>query len=220
MRGIGCSLKSSLRSPTCGHEIWSNCRPIGSDAPVASGLSNQLSAPSRLTRCAARLGVAHGVVYEAGELDGPPGGSEGLASSVAADNKTFVRFMREADRWPGLAPECGPRLRMGVKEQTPYYAMEYVEGKPWRRSWRGCGRRRERKRRRRTCCQLSKLSGGTADRDCFHERGRTRSGDRGGFSGFDPKGPLKRTNQHHLLRKLADASPAWPMVPSTPIRRA
>ena len=53
-----------------------------------------------------------------------------LPPGVAADNKAFMRFMREAR----TAAQLNHRnvvgvYGMGQEENTPYYAMEYVEGK-------------------------------------------------------------------------------------------
>ncbi len=52
-----------------------------------------------------------------------------LPPGVAADSRTFLRFMREAKtagqlRHPNVVQVHG----MGVEEKTPYFAMEYVEG--------------------------------------------------------------------------------------------
>jgi serine/threonine protein kinase len=71
-----------------------------------------------------------GVVYEAWEnsMDRRVA-LKVLPAAVAADNKAFLRFLREAKAAGQLShPNVVPVFAMGVKEQTPYYAMEYVEG--------------------------------------------------------------------------------------------
>ncbi len=52
-----------------------------------------------------------------------------LPAAVAADNKTFMRFCREA-RLAGKLhhPNIVPVFGMGIKQESPHYAMEYVEG--------------------------------------------------------------------------------------------
>ena len=71
-----------------------------------------------------------GVVYEAWEnsMDRQVA-LKVLPAGVAADDKAFHRFMREAKTAGKLShPNVVPVYFMGVKEQTPFYAMEYVEG--------------------------------------------------------------------------------------------
>jgi tetratricopeptide (TPR) repeat protein len=71
-----------------------------------------------------------GVVYEAWEnsMDRRVA-LKVLPAGVAADNRTFLRFMREAKTAGQLShPNVVPVFAMGVKDQTPYYAMEFVEG--------------------------------------------------------------------------------------------
>lgn len=52
-----------------------------------------------------------------------------LPMAVAADNRTFLRFMREARTAGQLNhPNVVQVHAMGVAEKTPYYAMEFVEG--------------------------------------------------------------------------------------------
>ncbi len=52
-----------------------------------------------------------------------------LPSGVAADSKTLTRFVREAQVAGNLHhPNVVPVYGMGVREKTPYFAMEYVEG--------------------------------------------------------------------------------------------
>jgi serine/threonine protein kinase/tetratricopeptide (TPR) repeat protein len=52
-----------------------------------------------------------------------------LPVGVAADDRAFQRFMREA-RTAGRLEHASivPVYGLGIEEQTPYYAMEYVEG--------------------------------------------------------------------------------------------
>ena len=53
-----------------------------------------------------------------------------LPVGVAADDRTFHRFMREAKTAARLNHENIVRVYgMGVESNTPYYAMEYVDGK-------------------------------------------------------------------------------------------
>ena len=52
-----------------------------------------------------------------------------LPAAVAADDRTSQRFLREAKTAGKLShPNVVPVFTTGVKDQTPYYAMEYVEG--------------------------------------------------------------------------------------------
>ena len=71
-----------------------------------------------------------GVVYEAWEnsMDRRVA-LKVLPAGVAADNKTFIRFMREAKTAGQLSHQNVVHVfAMGLKDQTPYYAMELVEG--------------------------------------------------------------------------------------------
>jgi hypothetical protein len=71
-----------------------------------------------------------GVVYEAWEnsMDRRVA-LKVLPAGVAADSNAFLRFMREAKTAGQLShPNVVPVYAMGVKEQTPYFAMEFVEG--------------------------------------------------------------------------------------------
>ncbi len=53
-----------------------------------------------------------------------------LPVGVAADDRTFRRFMREAQTAARLNHENVVRVYgMGVESNTPYFAMEYVDGK-------------------------------------------------------------------------------------------
>ena len=71
-----------------------------------------------------------GVVYDAWEKSmNRQVALKVLPAGVAADNKSFARFVREAQVSGNLHhPNVVPVYGMGVKERTPYYAMEYVEG--------------------------------------------------------------------------------------------
>ena len=71
-----------------------------------------------------------GVVYEAWQnsMDRPVA-LKVLPLGVAADNKAFHRFMREAKTAGQLNhPNVVHVHGLGIEEQTPYYAMEYVDG--------------------------------------------------------------------------------------------
>ena len=68
-----------------------------------------------------------GVVYEAwqGTVDRQVA-LKVLPAGVAADDKAFHRFMREARTAAKLShPNVVPVYGMGVEDHTPYYAMEY-----------------------------------------------------------------------------------------------
>ena len=72
-----------------------------------------------------------GVVYEAWEASMDRRVAlKTLPTGVAADARAVARFIREA-RVAGRLnhPNIVPVYGMGVKEQTPYYAMEFVEGR-------------------------------------------------------------------------------------------
>jgi hypothetical protein len=54
-----------------------------------------------------------------------------LPPGIAADDRAFQRFMREARTAGKLShPNVVPVFATGIKEQTPYYAIEFVEGEP------------------------------------------------------------------------------------------
>ena len=71
-----------------------------------------------------------GVVYEAweGSMDRVVA-LKVLPAGVSADNKAFMRFMREAKTAGQLNHQNIVGVySTGVKEGTPWYSMEYVEG--------------------------------------------------------------------------------------------
>ncbi len=71
-----------------------------------------------------------GVVYEAWEnsMDRRVA-LKVLPAGIAADTRASARFLREAQTAGKLShPNVVPVYFTGVKEQTPFYAMEYVEG--------------------------------------------------------------------------------------------
>ncbi|MBN1441331.1 MAG: protein kinase, partial [Planctomycetes bacterium] len=71
-----------------------------------------------------------GVVYEAWEnsMDRRVA-LKVLPAAVAVDNRALLRFLREARTAGQLAhPSVVPVYALGVKDQTPYYAMELVDG--------------------------------------------------------------------------------------------
>src|ERR1041385_3764333 len=82
----------------------------------------------RLLRTIGRGGM--GVVYEAWQTSMDRRVAlKVLPSGIAADTKTFLRFMREARTAGKLAhPNVVSVHAMGVESDTPYYAMELVEG--------------------------------------------------------------------------------------------
>ncbi len=71
-----------------------------------------------------------GVVYEAWENSmNRRVALKVLPAGVAADGRTFTRFLREAQVAGNLHhSNVVPVYGMGVREKTPYFAMEYVEG--------------------------------------------------------------------------------------------
>ena len=71
-----------------------------------------------------------GVVYEAWEnsMDRRVA-LKVLPGAVAADDRAFSRFMQEARTAGKLShPNVVPVFGVGIKEHTPYFAMEYIEG--------------------------------------------------------------------------------------------
>ncbi len=71
-----------------------------------------------------------GVVYEAWQnsLDRQVA-LKVLPAGIAADNRAFMRFMREAKTAAQLNHQNVVRVYgMGVEQNTPYYSMELVEG--------------------------------------------------------------------------------------------
>jgi tetratricopeptide (TPR) repeat protein/predicted Ser/Thr protein kinase len=82
----------------------------------------------RLLRQVGRGGM--GVVYEAwqGSMDRRVA-LKVLPAGVAADQKTFLRFMREARIAGKIHHEnVVPVYGMGVEADTPYYSMEFIDG--------------------------------------------------------------------------------------------
>jgi len=71
-----------------------------------------------------------GVVYEAWENSMDRAVAlKVLPAGVAADDRAFQRFMQEAKTAGKLShPNVVPVYFTGMKEQTPFYAMEFVEG--------------------------------------------------------------------------------------------
>ena len=71
-----------------------------------------------------------GVVYEAWENSMDRAVAlKVLPAGVAADDRSLTRFVREAKTAGKLNhPNVVSVYGMGLKEQTPYYAMEFVEG--------------------------------------------------------------------------------------------
>lgn len=82
----------------------------------------------QLKRQIARGGMA--VVYEAWQTSmDRPVALKVLPVGIAADDRAFQRFMREAKTAGKLDHPNIVRVHgLGVEEDTPYYAMEYVEG--------------------------------------------------------------------------------------------
>ena len=98
--------------------------PVGDGEPACGTIGDYT-----LRRPIGRGGM--GVVYEAweGSMDRRVA-LKVLPAGVAADEKAVQRFVREARTAGSLShPNVVSVYGMGVKEQTPYYAMEYVEGK-------------------------------------------------------------------------------------------
>ena len=119
--------------PTCGQELIETLQAFLSvgDSPPAdlSRVPLGTLGDYTLRRQIGRGGM--GVVYEAWEnsMDRRVA-LKVLPAGMAADDRAVMRFVREA-RLAGKLnhPNVVGVYGMGVKEQTPYYAMEFVEGK-------------------------------------------------------------------------------------------
>ena len=120
-----------VEQPVIGGEIWERLEVfetvgarVPADHPLGTLGDYTLRRQSRTRR--------HGRgVRGVGELDGPGGRAEGAACGNRGGlDRAAQRFMQEAKAAGKLrSPECRQRsTRCGVKEQTPYYAMEFVEG--------------------------------------------------------------------------------------------
>ncbi len=106
--------------------------PEGSGEPArhALGALGPLAALGdyKLLRRIGRGGM--GVVYEAWEnsMDRRVA-LKVLPAGIAADDRAFHRFLQEAKTAGKLShPNLVPVYATGVRDQTPYFAMEYVEG--------------------------------------------------------------------------------------------
>ena len=118
-----------VENPGIGHDVLERVESF-----VALQHDDQVQAPLgtlgdyTLRRQIGRGGM--GVVYEAWEnsMDRTVA-LKVLPSGIAADDKAFQRFCREAKLAGKLShPNVAPVYGMGIKEDTPHYAMEYVEG--------------------------------------------------------------------------------------------
>jgi len=115
--------------PLDAEEIWERLevfREIGGEGAAAPPLGTL--GDYTLVRPIGRGGM--GVVYEARQnsLDRRVA-LKVLPAGVAADDKAFHRFMREAKTAGKLNhPSIVSVYGMGVEAHTPYYAMEYVDG--------------------------------------------------------------------------------------------
>ena len=104
-------------------ELFVDAGPDGNDTPPLGTLGDYT-----LRRQIGRGGM--GVVYEAweGSMDRAVA-LKVLPAGVAADDRAFQRFMQEAKTAGKLShANIVPVFFTGMKEQTPFYAMEYVEG--------------------------------------------------------------------------------------------
>ena len=116
-----------LAYPGIGHEILERLESwihVGrDDLPLLHRLGD-----FTLLREAGRGGM--GVVYEARqESMNRRVALKVLPAGVAADRKAFLRFLREAQTAGKLRhPTIVQVHAMGIDAETPYYAMEYVEG--------------------------------------------------------------------------------------------
>ena len=83
-----------------------------------------------LSRLESTSRMVQGVVYEAWQNSVERAVAlKVLPGAVAADDKAFHRFMREARTAANLShPNIVGVHGMGQEENTPYYAMEYVDG--------------------------------------------------------------------------------------------
>ncbi len=106
-----------------------------------------------------------GIVYEAWEnsMDRRVA-LKVLPRALAADTRTVMRFVREAQvagklRHPNVVSVYG----MGLKEETPYYAMEFVEGETLAQvlaNLRAAGGKEDQPER---CLRMAKAFAGAAD---------------------------------------------------------
>jgi serine/threonine protein kinase/tetratricopeptide (TPR) repeat protein len=117
------------RHPGLGHEILESLErfvDLGSEIAEAPDLG--AIGDYTLRRQIGRGGM--GVVYEAweGSMDRRVA-LKVLPRAMAADTRTVLRFVREAQVAGKLHhPNVVSVYGMGIKEQVPYYAMEFVEG--------------------------------------------------------------------------------------------
>ncbi len=115
--------------PDLGEQVVEHLRSyvdIGADAEDGAPLGTL--GDYTLRRQIGRGGM--GVVYEAWENSiGRTVALKVLPAGLAADTRAAARFLREAQAAGRLNhPNVVSVYAMGVREQTPYYAMEYVEG--------------------------------------------------------------------------------------------
>jgi hypothetical protein len=120
-------LEVLLAHPGTGHEVLERLETFvtaGEDSPPLHRRLGDFT----LIRELGRGGV--GVVYEARQesMDRRVA-LKVLPAGVAADRAAFVRFLREAHTAGRLHhPAIVPVHSMGVESDTPYYAMELIEG--------------------------------------------------------------------------------------------
>jgi len=117
--------------PDEGEELLADLQAFLQVAPSADGDTDPQPVTLGDYTLRRRLGRGGmGVVYEAWEnsMDRRVA-VKVLPSAVAADQKTFLRFCREARLAGSLHhPHIVPVFGMGIKGDTPHYAMELVEG--------------------------------------------------------------------------------------------
>ena len=114
--------------PDCGDQLLQDLQSFISPSPVVS--DEPLGTLGDYTlRCQIGRG-GMGIVYDAWQQSMDRRVAlKVLPAGTAADTKAWARFMREAQLTGKLNHQNVVYVfGMGVEEQTPYYAMEYVEG--------------------------------------------------------------------------------------------
>ncbi len=121
-------LEVLARHPGIGHEVLDRLQSFVGLVPEAVHRPVKRLGDFRLVRELGRGGM--GVVYEAHQesMDRTVA-LKILPAGVAADRAAFLRFLREAQTAGKLRhPAIVGVYSLGVEAETPYYAMEHVEG--------------------------------------------------------------------------------------------
>ncbi len=118
-----------LDNPGIGHEILERLESfVGVESHGTTGVPLGTLGDYTLRRQIGRGGM--GVVYEAWENSmNRCVALKVLPAGIAADRRAYARFMREAQAAGQLNhPNLVPVHAAGFKENTPYYAMELIDG--------------------------------------------------------------------------------------------